>query len=37
MKRGDGVFYIGTGLIINMAKEVRYFSTFRSNNLVINL
>ena len=37
MKRGDGVFYIGTGLIITMAKEVRYFSTFRSNNLVINL
>ena len=29
--------HIGTSLIINMSKEVRYFSTFRSNNLVIYL
>ena len=29
--------HIGTSLIINMSKEVRYFSTYRSNNLVIYL
>ena len=29
--------HIGTRMITNMSKEVRYFSTFRSNNLVVYL